>query len=372
MSDSDKENDQHLNKLNDEIRHHKKMKRKEYNHKYYREKKKRNQDQSISIENVNNHNLNNDNINEVNNICLVGNINTEAVNANSDHNLEPSLDMNMSNEILSESSESILNSSINELTDSEDFINEEFTYLFEGSNVKLKDFSLALLGLKFKHKFSEAALDDIINLVKILLPSPNILPKTSKTLINSLEIDVPSKTYIVCTECKNLNIKNINISKHKMCSVCNLGELIEFATYDLSYQIETILKNKSYLNQIKEANKVRNSEGIENALDGLIYKSVEKNKNYLNFSLNINTDGAPMIESRNFSIWPVLATVVELNQSCREKFTNIIVLGVWLHSSKPTNDIFFEKAQEEVENLSKSVINILDIKLKIAFIREKD
>ncbi len=135
--------------------------------------------------------------------------------------------------------------------------------------------------VKFKHKFSEAALDDIINLVKILLPSPNILPKTSKTLINSLEIDVPSKTYIVCTECKNLNIKNINISKHKMCSVCNLGELIEFATYDLSYQIETILKNKSYLNQIKEANKVRNSEGIENALDGLIYKSVEKNKNYL-------------------------------------------------------------------------------------------
>ena len=39
MSDSDKENDQHLNMLNDEIKHHKKMKRKEYNHKYYREKK---------------------------------------------------------------------------------------------------------------------------------------------------------------------------------------------------------------------------------------------------------------------------------------------------------------------------------------------
>jgi hypothetical protein len=368
MSDSDKENDQHLNMLNDEIKHHKKMKRKEYNHKYYREKKKRNQNQSISFENINNHNFIHENNDEVNNRVLFENINTESINANSDHTLDPGLDINLSNEILSESSESILNSlnsSINESTDSEDFINEKFTYLFEGSNVKLKDFSLALLGLKFKHKFSEAALDDIINLVKILLPSPNILPKTSKTLINSLEIDVPSKTYIVCTECKNLNIKNINMSKHKMCSVCGLGELVEFATYDLSYQIETIIKNKSYLNQIKDANKVRNSEGIQNALDGLIYKSVEKNKNYLNFSLNINTDGAPMIESRNFSIWPVLATVVELNQSCREKFTNIIVLGVWLHSSKPTNDIFFEKAQEEVEKLSKSVINILDIKLKI-------
>ena len=45
---------------------------------------------------------------------MVGNANTEPINANSDHNLEPSLDMNILNEILSESSESILNSSINE------------------------------------------------------------------------------------------------------------------------------------------------------------------------------------------------------------------------------------------------------------------
>jgi hypothetical protein len=53
----------------------------------------------------------------------------------------------------------------------------------------------------------------------------------------------------------------------------------------------------------------------------------------------INTDGAPLVESRNFSIWPVLATVVELNQSSREKFTNIINLGIWLHSSKPKNEM---------------------------------
>ena len=65
MSDSDKENDQHLHKLNDEIRHHKTMKWKKYIIIIIIEKKKRNQDQSISVENVNNHNLNNDNINEM-------------------------------------------------------------------------------------------------------------------------------------------------------------------------------------------------------------------------------------------------------------------------------------------------------------------
>ncbi len=35
----------------------------------------------------------------------------------------------------------------------------------------------------------------------------------------------------------------------------------------------------------------------------------------------------------------LLATVVELNQSSREKFTNIINLGIWLHSSKPKNEM---------------------------------
>ena len=73
---------------------------------------------------------------------------------------------------------------------------------------------------KIKHKFSETALDDIINLVKILLASPNILPKTSKALINSLEIDVPSKTYIVCPECKSLNIKNIQSTFSRTCFYC--------------------------------------------------------------------------------------------------------------------------------------------------------
>ena len=52
--------------------------------------------------------------------------------------------------------------------------------------------------------------------------------------------------------------------------------------------------------------------------------------------------------------------VVELNQSSREMFTNIINLGVWLHSSKPKNEIFFDKAFVEIKSFSHSVIKILD------------
>ena len=53
------------------------------------------------------------------------------------------------------------------------------------------------------------------------------------------------------------------------------------------------------MNQTKEANKVRNSEGVENALDGLIYKSVEKSNDFLNFSLNVSADSAAAVCSSN-------------------------------------------------------------------------
>jgi hypothetical protein len=43
---------------------------------------------------------------------------------------------------------------------------------------------------------SESALNDIINLVKIILPSPYLLPKTSKSLIKLLDIETPSKNYL--------------------------------------------------------------------------------------------------------------------------------------------------------------------------------
>jgi hypothetical protein len=41
-----------------------------------------------------------------------------------------------------------------------------------------------------------------------------------------LEIETPSKNYIVCTECKQMSNKNVKFSKNKMCPECNLGQLV--------------------------------------------------------------------------------------------------------------------------------------------------
>ena len=42
-------------------------------------------------------------------------------------------------------------------------------FLYENSNITLKDFSLSLLVLKYKHKLSEAVMNDFLNFIKIII-----------------------------------------------------------------------------------------------------------------------------------------------------------------------------------------------------------
>jgi len=54
----------------------------------------------------------------------------------------------------------------------------------------------------------------------------------------------------------------------------------------------------------------------------------------------------------------LLANILELNQSSREKFDNIIILGVWIHNSKPIYDKFFERAYAQLADLKNKKIKI--------------
>lgn len=87
-----------------------------------------------------------------------------------------------------------------------------------------------------------------------------------------------------------------------------------------------------------------NSSTILKQTDGTLYieafNHAPEGNNVI--SLNINSDGAPLTKSTKHSIWPVLATIVELDDSSRDKFENVIFLGFWLNKVKPPA-LFFEK-----------------------------
>jgi len=121
------------------------------------------------------------------------------------------------------------------------------------------------------------------------------------------------------------------------------------------------------LNQIKNSNNRRNENKISellSALDGDIYSGIKIKNDETLISVNINTDGAPCIKSRSFSLWPMLSSVVELNPSCRDKFENIIIHGIWLYKSKPDKK-FYEKSLEQLYKLKDSNFNLANQKIKL-------
>lgn len=229
--------------------------------------------------------------------------------------------------------------------------------LYKDSDTSLKELGITLLSLKFKHKMSEAALDDVLKIFNFVLPEENICPKSTKTLSQQIQCDKNITFYKICVqdECQKIQSES---NKTNNCEVCNNKELIEFATYGIEDQLKSILSNPSYIAQLKKSNNhrkfKRNTDQfpINSALDGLIHLNLPNDdENEITISLNINTDGAPLIKSRNYSMWPVLASIVELNQSSRESFKNIILLGLWLHKKKPKLNGFFSKCYEELIEL---------------------
>lgn len=71
-------------------------------------------------------------------------------------------------------------------------------YLYEGSDISVNEFGVSLLSLKYKHKFSESAMDDILKLIKIVIPNPNKCPKTSSSLFKSFLCENISKNFETC------------------------------------------------------------------------------------------------------------------------------------------------------------------------------
>ncbi|CAF1060034.1 unnamed protein product [Brachionus calyciflorus] len=120
--------------------------------------------------------------------------------------------------------------------------------------------------------------------------------------------------------------------KENLCEKCEIEKSV-LIRFGLAPQIKEIVEKDDNFCQIIEANakaRAKSDQTIQNALDGKIYQDMIKTVSYdkLVISLNLNTDGCPLVKSKNYTLWPLLGTILELDQSCREKFENMIILGI--------------------------------------------
>ena len=71
-------------------------------------------------------------------------------------------------------------------------------------------------------------------------------------------------------------------------------------------------------------------------------------------TLTFNTDGAPVINSSNYSIWPIYLMINEL--PIKNRFEELITCGVWFGKSKPDMNVFMGPFVKIINKLSNAGI----------------
>ena len=229
-------------------------------------------------------------------------------------------------------------SSEDELTDDdEEEVEMDADPLFADSQTSSNELCWALNAVKLKHKLSNAAVRDILALFKIILPIPNKCPKSLKSFNKKILKADYGEFHKFCNVCKKINNSDSMDNYTLVVSFCNqcCFKLDSFITFSVKKQLQCILNDrnlKQIKNSLEYAKKIK--EGIKSSLDGAVYQSFLKRREVLAseklvLSFHLNTDGAPIINSKKASMWPVPGTIVELEQSTREKFENIIIFGMY-------------------------------------------
>ena len=198
----------------------------------------------------------------------------------------------------------------------------------------------------------------------MILPQPNKCPINARQTMHCfLPNDCHKfyKNHTICIGCEN--VIEDNRDKDVNCKNClKTKSLLSFSTFDVKKQLELILSNKDYVQQIhKSVSMARSNSSFINSssIDGSYYRNeLKKISNDTIISLNLNSDGAPLTNYKSFSIWPVIGTIIELNHSSREKFENIIVFGMWINRQKPIYNKFFSTVFKELEGLINKNVKI--------------
>ena len=233
--------------------------------------------------------------------------------------------------------------------------------LYENSCVSVKAAALDIISIAIEFNFPKIAVERLLKLFKSLLPMPNVLPTTYPSLMKTVDAKSTSTSTYYCNICSYVcSIRSgRKYCLHDNCPRKNQPlrncEISEVVTMDIKEQIRSIIsRNISLFNNdkyfppfdIKSRSFYRMSAKSTNQSHTL------SNLKIHSITLNIHTDGAPVVKTTKASLWPCLASIVELPPQIREKQTNILILCLWLSSIKPDVNLFMNDCIRQLVDLS--------------------
>lgn len=236
------------------------------------------------------------------------------------------------------------------------------------NSVQRSPAELLLMAMKcsLKHKLSLSAISDSLKLINCTLDDV-ILPQTRYKIDQMFNSKKEIIFHALCPNCCNYLGTIEDLPDSINCNICeslvnvsNPSCPCYFAVIDPSKRIiESISANSDYYENLVTSG-IGNNETIKDIYDGQMYRKFlskladAEQENAITATLN--TDGAPVFESSNYSIWPVYLEIHQLPFEFRSK--NIITCGLWIGNKKPEMIQFLSVFVDFIKNLNNTGIHL--------------
>ena len=226
---------------------------------------------------------------------------------------------------------------------------DDFTYdgcfrqpLYNGTDLTVCAAICLIMQFALCNNLTNEGIEKLLKLLKLLLPSPNRLPRSFYKLKAFFEaFSVPYRDLAVCGTCEGYTEHcNCQVAKQTECHLLQIS---------LAKPLSAIIDKNWDLLQYASSN---TDHVIRDVWDGLSMKRANFDSgNKRTISLIISTDGIPLFKSSTKSLWPVSFAILNLPPAIRMYSENIVLAGFWV-GSKPSHTIMKLLLTSVLENLS--------------------
>ncbi|CAF2017072.1 unnamed protein product [Rotaria magnacalcarata] len=248
--------------------------------------------------------------------------------------------------------------------------------LYENSHMSVKAAATSIMSMAIEFNFAKNVIEKILKVIKSFLPTPNMLPTTLTSILKLFHETSTTSSEFYCNLCLKLCTLR---SGRKLCinEKCKLFNKVlrnrnisEVVTFDIKQQLKSITaRNISLFGNNKFAEPFDISCGsYYKEMMILLNTSNQMSKTQTcSISLNIHTDGAPLVRTTKSSLWPCMASIVELPPQVRENQKNIIILCLWNSSIKSSVNLFMKDSIQQLLDLATPfTLSINDLQFSIS------
>ncbi|XP_064460291.1 uncharacterized protein LOC135370470 [Ornithodoros turicata] len=224
--------------------------------------------------------------------------------------------------------------------------------LYDNAKLTRGESMLLIMAHALRHSSSKQATESLLRLVELHLPINTTMPISKYHFFNVFCKSADSVTqYLYCPSCKCSlgTASDVNVVTCPTCATDHSStELLNSGSYFLILSIETQLRMLLEQYGIVSRDLRKPTWDVGDITQSSAYANLPLADH--DVTVSWSTDGVPVFEASNYSIWPLQLQVNELEFKIRTK--SLLLAGLWFGPSKPEMNTFLEPFVKQMNELS--------------------